>query len=284
MLTVLGIVACGIAVGILIGLTGMGGILIPPLMIFLLGMDTHLAMGTSMASFLPPCMLAIWSHVRRGNIHWPAVVPISVAGVVCVFWGTELKAYSSGDALNLLLAVLIIVVGGIAFRPVSIPWASVGERRSAWIRPGVRLALLGGAVGVISGMTGAGGSVLTVPAMIAMGYHPLASIATGMVYVTLVCAAGTVGNVLHNTVDFSLAALCAVGQVIGVWAGLAAARFLQADTLGKVVAWVCVLTGSGILFKTLLGWIQRVLVMATLAPNSYSLCFSPWLTQSTPGL
>jgi len=220
------------------------------MMIFLLGMDTHLAMGTSMASFLPPCMLAIWSHVRRGNIHWPEAVPLSAAGVVCVFLGTELKAYSSGDALNLLLAALIIVVGGLAFRSAPLSGLSAGERRAEWLRPGIRLALLGGSVGVISGMTGAGGSVLTVPAMIAMGYHPLASIAAGMVYVTLVCAAGTVGNVLHNSVDFSLATLCAVGQVIGVWAGLAVARFLKADMLSKVVAWVCVLTGLGILFRT----------------------------------
>ena len=251
-----GVVACGIAVGLLIGLVGMGGILIPPLMIVLLGMDTHLAMGTSMASFLPPCMLAVWSHFRHGNIPWPTALPLCVAGVVCVFLGTELKACSPGDALNLLLAVLIIVVGGSAFRPISVPEASTGAWQCVWLsRPWVRLALLGGTVGVISGMTGAGGPVLTVPAMIAMGYQPLASIAVGMVYTVLVCTMGTVGNVLHNAVDFPLAGLCAGGQVVGVWAGLAAARFLQAEALKKVVAWVCVLTGLGILFKTLMGWV-----------------------------
>ena len=255
MLTMLGVAACGIAVWMLIGLTGMGGILIPPFMIMLLDMDTHLAMGTSMASFLPPCVLAIWSHFRHGNIHWPEAVPLSAAGVVCVFLGTELKAYSPGDALNLLLALLIIVVGGIAFRPASVSGASAEKRRGGWAsRPGVRLALLGGSVGVISGMTGAGGPVLTVPAMVAMGYQPLASIAAGMVYVVLVCTAGTVGNVLHNSVDFLLAAVCAAGQVLGVWAGLAAARFLETGMLKKMVAWTCMLTGLGILFKTLWGW------------------------------
>jgi len=256
MVTMLEVAACGIAVGVLIGITGMGGILIPPVMILLLGMDTHLAMGTSMASFLPPCILAVWSHCRRGNIHMREAMPLSAAGVICVFPGTELKAYSSGDALNLLLAALIIVVGGIAFRPASVSGEPRGERRSGWIsRPGVRLALLGGSVGVISGMTGAGGSVLTIPAMIALGYQPLAAIAAGMAYVTLVCAAGTVGNVLHNSVDFPLAGLCAAGQVLGVWAGLAAVRFLQTGFLKKMVAWVCMLTGLGILFKTLWGWV-----------------------------
>ena len=234
----------------------MGGILVPPLMIILLGMDTHLAMGTSMASFLPPCLLAIWGHFRHGNIHWPAAIPLSAAGVLCVFLGTELKAYSHGDALNLLLAALILIVGGMAFRPISASETSAAERRAGWLsRPGMHLALLGGTVGIISGMTGAGGSVLTVPAMIAMGYQPLASIAAGIVYATFVSMAGTVGNALHNSVDFALAALCASGQVLGVWAGFAAARFLKAGALKNVVAWVCVLTGLGILLKTLLGWV-----------------------------
>ena len=114
---------------------------------------------------------------------------------------------------------------------------------------------LGGSVGVISGMTGAGGPVLTIPAMIAMGYPPLVGIAAGMVYIVLVCTAGTVGNVLHNAVDFSLAGLCAVGQVFGVWAGLVVARFLKTEVLKKMVSCLCIVTGLGILFKTLHGWL-----------------------------
>ena len=137
MLTMLGVAACGAAIGLLVGLTGVGGILLPPFMIMLLGIDTHLAMGTSMASFLPPALFAVWSHFRHGNIHWPTTVPLSAAGVVCVFLGTELKAYSSGDALNLLLAILILVVGSMAFRQVSTFDASTANRR-----PGVNLALL----------------------------------------------------------------------------------------------------------------------------------------------
>ncbi len=256
MLTILGVTLCGLVVGVLVGITGIGGILIPPFMIVLLGLNTHLAMGTSMASFLPACILAFWSHRRHGNVAWASALPLSASGVVCVFIGTELKAFSHGDVLNLLLAALVILVGAMAFRPATLPQEPPRTAGGGWLaRPGARLALLGGAVGVISGMTGAGGPVLTVPAMIAMGYAPLAAIGAGMAYVIAVCAAGTVGNVLHGAVDFSLAALCAVGQVAGVWAGLAVARFLNAAVLRKTVAWVCVLTGLGILGKTVWTWL-----------------------------
>lgn len=253
MLTTIGVALCGFIVGVLTGVTGMGGILIPPCMIVLLGIDTHLAMGTSLASFLPSCVLAVWTHYRNGNILWPTVWPIAGAGLVCVFLGTELKAYSPGDTLNILLGILIIGVGSLTFRPVTASAADGGESLSR--TPALKLALLGGSVGVIAGLTGAGGPVLILPVMIAMGYKPLNAIATGLVYVIAVCIAGTVGNALHGAVDFSLAALCAAGQVAGVWVGLAVAKGLDTAMLKKLVGWVCVLTGGGIVCKTLFAWL-----------------------------
>lgn len=255
MLTILGVTLCGIVVGVLTGVTGMGGILIPPVMIMLLGMDTHVAMGTSMASFLPSCAIAVWKHHRYGNLSWPLAVPLSVAGVVCVFLGTMLKAHSPGHFLNLLLAVLVIMVGAMAFRPVSGKNAPEAQGDRGWMsRSSIRLGLLGGSVGILSGLTGAGGSVLTVPAMIVMGYGPLTAIATGMVFVVGVSVVGTVGNALHSAVDFPLAALCAAGQILGLWAGLRMARFLDAAVLKNIVAVVCIMTGAWILTKTLWAW------------------------------
>jgi len=253
MFTILGVAGCGVVVGVLAGLTGIGGILIPSFMIVLLGMDAHLAMGTSMASYLPSLALAIWSHFRQGNLARSLVLPLSLPGVVCVFAGTELKAYSPGEVLNLLLAVLVIAVGAMTYRPVRVPDGRTPAARDGWLAsPAVRLGLLGGAVGVLSGMTGAGGPVLTVPAMIAMGYSPLAAIASGMTYSIAISAVGTVGNALHHSVDFSLAGLCAAGQVAGMWVGLAAARRLDTKVLKHLVAWVCILTGVAILVRTLL--------------------------------
>ena len=254
MLIILGVTLCGIVVGVLTGVTGMGGILIPPVMIMLLGMDTHVAMGTSMASFLPSCAIAAWKHHRYGNLSWPLAVPLSAAGAVCAFLGTMLKAYSPGHLLNLLLAILVIAVGAMAFRPVSGKDASTPHDRGWMSRSSARLGLLGGFVGILSGLTGAGGSVLTVPAMIVMGYGPLTAIATGMVFVVGVSVIGTVGNALHNAVDFPLAALCASGQILGLWMGLRVARFLDAAVLKNIVAVVCIMTGAWILAKTLWAW------------------------------
>ena len=261
--------ALGVVVGVLSGITGMGGILIPPFMIALLGLTPHLAMGTSLASFLPACLLAVWMHHRQGNIRWNLTGPLAGAGVICVFIGTELKAGAPGAALNILLSVLVIAVGAMTLRPpaagaansaaatpagaqdaatAGTPARSVRTRRAE----GLRLAAVGGAVGVMSGLTGAGGSVLTIPIMILLGYAPLTAVASGLAYVVAVSAVGTVGNALHQAVDFPLAGLCALGQIAGMRAGIAVAGRLNARVMRLLVAWVCVLTGVGILAKTLL--------------------------------
>lgn len=232
----------------------MGGILIPPVMIMLLGIDTHVAMGTSMASFIPPYAIAVWQHHRCGNLAWGLAVPLTAAGLACVFLGTMLKAYSPGQFLNLLLALLVITVGAMALRPApkKNPLAGQDDQGRA-ASPSRRLGLLGGFVGILSGLTGAGGSVLTVPAMIVMGYGPLTAIATGMVFVVGVSVVGTVGNALHGAVDFYLAAICAAGQFIGLWIGLRVVSFLDAAVLKNIVGVVCMATGAWVLIKTL--WI-----------------------------
>lgn len=243
---------CGFVVGILSGITGMGGVLIPPFLIVLLDMNPHIAMGTSMASFIPSCCLAIWTHYRSGNIDWTLAVPLCISGVVCVFIGTEFNALMPAYALNVTLAALIIFVGGLAFKPVTRngPLASMFSS-GFFSSKTVQLSILGGAVGILSGMTGTGGPVLSVPIMLAMGYQPLAAIACGLVYSLPVSIAGTIGNVLHDSVNFSFAALCAAGQVAGVQVGFRIARFCNAQTLKYIVAGVCIMSGLVVLIKAI---------------------------------
>lgn len=238
-----------VLIGFLAGTTGMGGILLPPVMVEFLGLDTHLAMGTSLASFLPTTLLATWLHVRLGNIDWAVCRDVGISGLVCTFFGTQLKAQLPGEVLNLVLAVLILWAGYMAFRPVRAGATATAEAKA---RLRYKLMLLGGSVGVVSGLTGAGGPVLTVPGMIVLGFSPIAAIATGQAYSVLVSVSGTVGNAVHGAVDFTLALACAAGQMAGLWVGVRVSSRLPTAFLKRLVAVVCLATGVFILARTLL--------------------------------
>jgi uncharacterized protein len=73
-----GVVMMGLVVGVLVGLAGIGGgVVLVPAMVYLLGMDQHMAQGTSLFLQLPPLGLgAMLTYWRNGNVDiW--------AGVMC---------------------------------------------------------------------------------------------------------------------------------------------------------------------------------------------------------
>jgi|GEM_PF-3617628 len=235
-------------IGFLVGTTGIGGILLPPVMYGLLGMNTHVAMGTSLASFIVPTMLSAWLHYRHDNIDREAAFFMAIPGIVCVLAGTWLKARMAGSSLSGILAVLIIYAGILAFRPIK----HVASERSKAMRQGL-LAAIGTSVGIVSGLTGAGGPVLTVPLMIVMGYTPLCAIATGQIFALGVSCSGTVGNAFYDSVDFPLALLSSIAQTAGIWAGIVLAHAINTNLLKKLVAGLCVFTGVFLLLRIVLG-------------------------------
>jgi uncharacterized protein len=77
----------GLCVGVLMGLLGIGGgLVLVPAMVFLLGMDQHLAQGTSLFVLLPPIGLgALWEYWKQGQVDLRV-------GILCAL-GILLGAY-----------------------------------------------------------------------------------------------------------------------------------------------------------------------------------------------
>ena len=77
---ILAIVLLGLGVGVLVGLLGIGGgVVLVPAMVYLLGMDQHLAQGTSLLILLPPLGLgALIAYWKRGPVDL-------IAGILCAF-------------------------------------------------------------------------------------------------------------------------------------------------------------------------------------------------------
>ncbi|HUO36097.1 MAG TPA: sulfite exporter TauE/SafE family protein [Candidatus Acidoferrum sp.] len=72
------ILLLGLAAGILVGLTGIGGgSIIVPALVYLLGMDQHMAQGTSLFVLLPPLGLgALWRYWKKREVDF-------LAGAIC---------------------------------------------------------------------------------------------------------------------------------------------------------------------------------------------------------
>ena len=70
----------GFIVGFLVGCTGMGGIILIPALVYLSGLSSHVAMGTTLFTFIFTTSLCSWLYIRRGHVDWKATIPICIGG------------------------------------------------------------------------------------------------------------------------------------------------------------------------------------------------------------
>lgn len=101
------ILLLGLVAGILVGLTGIGGgSIVVPALVYLLGMDEHMAQGTSLFILLPPLGIgALWRYWKKGDVD-------VVAGILCAL-GFFLGGYAGGKiAVSIPSKELQAVFGG----------------------------------------------------------------------------------------------------------------------------------------------------------------------------
>ncbi len=163
-------VLSGALVGFTLGLIGGGGsILATPLLLYIVGLGPHEAIGTGALAVSVNAFANFGGHARAGNVRWRSAVLFALVGVVGAAIGSSLGKSFDGKRLLFLFAILMVVVGILMLRR--------GRRDAARARAGtatddasgrgiiwVILAAL--AVGALSGFFGIGGGFLIVPGLL----------------------------------------------------------------------------------------------------------------------
>ena len=165
---ILTVIALGLAVGILVGLLGIGGgVVLVPAMVYLLHYDQHLAQGTSLFILLPPIGLgALRDYWKNGQVDLRA-------GLFCAL-GFLLGGYGGGRvAVPMDSRHLRGVFGCFLILSAILLWRKTQSKRtsSASAQDGLRksylrdsgIFLIAGLCGFAAGMVGIGGGVLLVP-------------------------------------------------------------------------------------------------------------------------
>ncbi len=235
-------------VGILVGLAGVGGILIPPALILLSGLDAHTAMGTALTSLLALGVVGTWTYHHMGCIPWRSAVPYFLGGLAA--WpGALLNAHIPAGPLVVLLACLILFASFCALRP---PRQGGGHGRQSifWVSPW-GIFSIGTVTGILAGLTGAGGPVLSIPWLITVGIQPMTAVGMSMPYQIVTSVAGTLGNIQGGHVDFSLLpSLCGL-EIAGFAGGVILARRITTAMLGRVIGLLCFALGLFLLIRQL---------------------------------
>ncbi len=245
------VVVLGLAIGMLVGMTGMGGAsLMTPLLILFVGTAPVTAIGTDIFYGAITKTVGGWGHLKQKTVHrgiafWLAVgsVPSAIVGV----WVVELVQNRYGeDTVNHLVLGMVgaaLAVVGLATLLRAWLFADVIPEREAMhlFRRHIVTAIVTGVVtGFVIGLTSAGSGTLIAIVLIA-GFRltPTRVVGTDIFHAAVLLWAAGIAHIVGGNVDFGLAGNILVGSIPGVIIGtrfaVRAPQALMRNALGVVL-------------------------------------------------
>ena len=252
------VIGFGLGVGILVGMTGIGGgALMTPLLVLFVGAPPALAVGTDLAYGAVTKTVGALKHWRQGTVDhalsaWMALgsVPAAVGGVYVV---GVLRRHLGGafDAVLLyILACAIGFTGAVTLvRAIFLRQLLARERDTVPMRTKHKAAAvaLGLLVGFVLGITSAGsGSLIALGLILIFRLTPHRVVGTDIFHAAIVLWAGALAHAAAGNVDYALAGTILVGSVPGVWAGSHMSIRLPAGTLRTVLGVVLIGAAMGL--------------------------------------
>lgn len=212
-----------VLVGLTLGLLGGGGsILTVPLLVYLGGLEAKDAATTSLFVVGVTSGFGLVPYLRRRLVDVRVATAFGPVSMLAALGGGALARHlSNALLLGLFAAMMLGTSAAMLRRPRLWKPAPPAERapelsnsRVVW------LGSLGAAVGVLTGLVGAGGGFMVVPALVLFGGLEMRrAVATSLAIVCLNSGAGLLGHLSHASVDWrlavTLAATAATGALVG---------------------------------------------------------------------
>jgi uncharacterized protein len=271
------IVFFGLGVGILIGLTGVGGgSLMTPLLLLAGGYTPTVAIGTDLAYGAITKTVGGWRHLRAGHVDlrlswWLAAgsVPGSVAGVVAL---DRLEAAYGRDFEPYLLAAvacaLALAGGASLYRALFRPGLVAKERHHAVLEDhATKIATVatGATLGFILGLTSVGsGALIGLALILFYKLSPRRVVGTDVFHAALVMWTAGLAHLVSGNVDFGLMGTILVGSLPGVWIGTALIPHVPVAALRNTLGVVLIAAALGVGSKAGAGYGPGVIVAVPL--------------------
>lgn len=254
-----------IMIGAALGLIGGGGsILTVPVLVYLFHIDASLATSYSLFIVGSTSLLGVFNHYKSKQIHVPTALVLGATSILTVLVtrhfilpaipailiSIDSFTISKSMATMLLFAALMVLASVSMIRSTNDETVSEGTANRADY---VRLALYGIIVGLVTGLMGAGGGFLLIPALIFMVKLPVKkAIGTSLLIISMNSLFGFAGDFDRFGIDWKflllITALAATGIVIGTRLG----RKMDGGKLKKGFGWFVLIMGLYIIIKELL--------------------------------
>jgi uncharacterized membrane protein YfcA len=251
-----------ILIGISLGLIGSGGsILTVPVLVYMFGVDAVIA--TSYSLFIVGFTSAIGSvgYFRKGLVNIKTAIVFGIPSIVAVFLtrayivpAIPKEVFSVGDfmvtksILMLLLFAILMIAASYSMIKKN---KKTNEENLGPQKFNYPVILIEGAVvGLVTGLVGAGGGFLIIPALVLLSKLPMKeAVGTSLVIIAAKSLIGFFGEGGDEVINWNLLAMVSAFATVGIFIGIYLSKKIDGAKLKPIFGWFVLLMGIYIIIK-----------------------------------
>jgi uncharacterized membrane protein YfcA len=264
-----GIVIIGFAAAILIGISlgligGGGSILTVPVLVYILGVDPVLATAYSLFVVGSTSLVGAGTYMKKGLVNYKTALVFAIPSFIAVFLTRKFLVPALPDPLFTVgEAIITKNIGIMVFFALIMLAASFSmikgkkggdaaeEEEVKFNFP--MIALEGSVVGVITGIVGAGGGFLIIPALVLLAKLPMKmAVGTSLLIIAAKSLIGFLGDLSSQTIDWQMLLIFTSLSIVGIFIGSALSKKINEKILKTGFGWFVLVMGIYIITKELL--------------------------------
>lgn len=250
-------------IGVVLGLIGGGGsILTVPILVYLLFINPVTATAYSLFVVGVSSLVGAIKNIKKGLVDFKTAIVFAIPAFITVYATRKFLVPAIPDELFtiggflvtkniaiMLFFALVMLVASISM----IKNNSKGSDEETVIQYNYPLIVIEGiVVGVLTGIVGAGGGFLIIPALVLLAKLPMKkAVATSLLIIAIKSLIGFIGDVENLDIDWVFLLSFTAISVIGIFLGMYLSNFIEGKKLKKGFGWFVLLMGIYIVFKEL---------------------------------
>jgi len=253
-----------LVIGISLGLIGGGGsILTVPVLVYLFKVEPVLATAYSLFIVGLSSLIGAVPKYKQGQVNLKTALIFGLPAIAAVFATRKFiiplipnTVFSVGDFVvtkSILMMVLFAIL--MVFASVSMirdkkktEESEIEEQKFNY----PMILLEGAVVGILTGLVGAGGGFLIIPALVLLSKLPMKqAVGTSLLIIAAKSLIGFTGDLSHYTMDWKLLLIVSGIAVAGIFAGDALSKKIDGNKLKKGFGWFVLVMGIYIIIKEL---------------------------------
>jgi uncharacterized membrane protein YfcA len=248
-------------IGLVLGLIGGGGsILTVPVLVYLMYINPVTATAYSLFIVGSAALVGAFQNMKKGLVDYRTAVVFSIPAFIAVYLTRKFivpaipeNLFTIGDYLltkNVGIMVFFAIIMVLA--AFSMIWSNskevVEQKKVNYNYPLIMIE--GFVIGILTGVVGAGGGFLIIPALVILANLPMKkAVATSLLIIAVKSLIGFIGDVENLEIDWrflsSFTGLSVVGIFIGTWLS----TFIDGKKLKKGFGWFVLIMGVYIIVK-----------------------------------